>query len=90
MAANGIDAGYGSALDVQRDTAMIRAEDVSQGFESGYQRVRRFDISASNYKAEAAAKRAASKAAKAATASGVASTALGAASQVSGYKGGVP
>jgi hypothetical protein len=58
MAANGIDTNFGSAADVQRDTAMIGAEDVAQIYKGGNERTKGFDINAFNYRSEAAADRA--------------------------------
>lgn len=58
MAANGIDTSFGSAADVQRDTAMIGAEDVAQIYKGGNERTKGFDINAFNYRSEAAADRA--------------------------------
>lgn len=88
MAANGIDLGFGSALDVQRDTKMITAEDVGQINKAGYQQTRGYEINAYNYRSQAAADRAKGSAALISTAFGVASTALGAASQISKYQAG--
>lgn len=89
MAANGIDLGFGSALQVQQDTAAIGAEDVSQLYRSGYQETRGFEISASNDRAQAAGARAGAKAAIVKGVFDVGSTVLGGASQVSKYKRGM-
>jgi hypothetical protein len=58
MAANGVDLSFGSALDVQRDTAMIGAEDVGQIYKGGNERTKGYEINAWNYGAEANADRA--------------------------------
>jgi hypothetical protein len=86
MAANGVDLNFGSAVDVQKDTAMIGAEDIAQIYKGGNERTRGFDINAFNYKSQAAANRAqASGALMKGIFDGV-STALGGASQVAGMK----
>ena len=82
MAANGVDLNFGSPVDVQRDTAMIGAEDVGQIYKAGYQRTRGYDIDGWNYRSQAAANRAkASGALMQGIFSGLGS-ALGGASQV--------
>jgi len=84
MAANGIDLGFGSALQVQRDTKMITGEDVGQIYKAGYQKARGYEINAFNYSSQAAAAQSKASAAGLGTVFGVASTALGGASQVYG------
>lgn len=88
QAANGVDINFGSAVDVQRDTAMIGAEDVAQIYKGGNERTKGFEINAFNYKSSAAANKAKAKGAMIKMAFDVAGTALGAASQVSGMKSG--
>jgi len=58
MAANGIDLNFGSAVDVQRDTAAIGAEDLAQIYKGGNERTRGFEINAFNYRSDAQASRA--------------------------------
>jgi hypothetical protein len=87
MAANGVDLGFGSTLDVQRDTAQLGAEDMFQLYKAGNERTKGFETNAFNYRTQAVAKRAQ---AKGAIINGIFSsvgTALGAASQISGMKG---
>ena len=57
MAANGIDTGFGSALDVQRDTAAMGVEDVRSLYGDTHQEVRGFDMNAANHRAQAQAAR---------------------------------
>jgi hypothetical protein len=57
MAANGIDTGFGSALDVQRDTAMLGAEDANASFQNSYREAKGYEINAANYRSEAQAAR---------------------------------
>jgi hypothetical protein len=83
MAANGIDLDFGSAVDVQKDTAMIGAEDVSQIYKGGNERTKGFEINAWNYKSSAAANKGKAKGAILEGAFGAVSSALGGASQVS-------
>jgi hypothetical protein len=84
MAANGVDLNFGSPVDVQRDTAMIGAEDIGQIYKAGYQRTRGYDIDGWNYRSQAAANRArASGALMQGIFSGL-GTALGGASQIGG------
>lgn len=86
MAANGLDLGWGSALDVQRDSAMITAEDVGQIYRKGDQEVRGFDINASNYRSQAQGARQAASGALVKGVFDIGSTALGAASQYGDLK----
>ena len=57
LAANGIDIGYGSALDYQGDLAMFGQQDAATIRENSMREARGLEINASNYTAEAAAKR---------------------------------
>ena len=86
QAANGLDTSFGSALDLAQDTAMIGAEDASAASFNLSNDIRGFDISASNYKAEASAKRSAAKGAIIGGAFGAASTMLGGVQQFGGIK----
>jgi hypothetical protein len=88
MAANGVDLGFGSALQVQRDTAAMGAEDVKSIYDQTAQEVRGFDINASNYKAKAIAARQQAKGAMIKGAFDVGSTILSGATQYSKYKAG--
>ena len=86
MAANGVDLNFGSPVDIQKDTAMIGAEDIGQIYKGGNERTRGFDINAFNYRSQASANRAqASGALMKGIFDGV-STALGGASQVAGMR----
>ena len=82
MAANGIDLGFGTALDIQRDTAMIGAEDVAQIYKAGSERTKGFDTESWNYRSEAAAQRSKASGAIVSGFMNAASTALGGASQM--------
>ena len=86
MAANGLDLNFGSPVDIQKDGAMVGAEDVGQIYKGGNERTRGFDINAFNYRSQASANRAqASGALMKGIFDGV-STALGGASQVAGMR----
>ncbi len=61
MAANGVDLNFGSPVNLQKDTAMMGAEDVGQIYKAGFQQTRGHDISAWNYSSQAAADRAKAK-----------------------------
>ena len=86
MAANGVDLGFGSAAQVQRDTTMIGGEDIAQIYKAGDQRTKGYEINAFNYRSNAAASRAKASAALINGAFGMATTALGGASQLSRLK----
>ena len=86
MAANGIDLGFGSALDVQRDSRMIANEDVGQIYKEGFNRTQGYLTDAYNYRLGASAAKSAASSAKLATGIGMAGTALGAASQINGMR----
>ncbi len=49
---------FKSAVDIQKDTAMIGAEDIAQIYKGGNERTRGFDINAFNFKSQASANRA--------------------------------
>lgn len=80
MAANGVDLNFGSAVDIQRDTAARGAEDATQLYKGGNERTKGFEVNAFNYKSEAAADRAKASSAVVSGIFGGLSTALGAAS----------
>lgn len=86
LAANGVDLNFGTALDLQRDTAMIGAEDIGQIYKSGAERTRGFDIEGWNYGAEAKALRSKASGAIVGGFLNAAGTALGGASQTSKLK----
>jgi hypothetical protein len=86
LAANGVDLGFGSALSLQQDTAMIGAEDVGQIYKAGNERTRGYEISASNYRTEAQSNRYKASAAKTEGLFKAASSILGGASQLAGMK----
>lgn len=86
MAANGVDLGFGSSLDVQKDTAQLGSEDMFQLYKAGNERTKGYEVNAFNYRSQAVAKRAQ---AKGAIINGIFSsvgTALSAASQISDMK----
>ena len=86
MAANGVSLDFGSAVDVQRDSKMIAAEDITQIYKAGNEKTKGFEINAFNYRSSAAANNEKAKGAMTAAIFGAASTALGAASQMTGMK----
>ena len=86
MGANGISLDFGSAVDVQKDTAMIGAEDAAQIYKAGNERTKGYEIHAFNYNASAAANKEKAKGAMTQAIFGAASTALGGASQIAGMK----
>lgn len=57
MAANGIDTAFGSALVVQRDTAMMGAEDAYALSRNVENEAKGYEINAANYRSEGAAAR---------------------------------
>jgi hypothetical protein len=77
MAANGVDLNFGSAADVQKDTAAIGAEDIAQLYKGSNERTRGFEINAFNYRAQAAGDRARGQGALTEGLFGGLSTALG-------------
>lgn len=86
MAANGVDLGFGSAMQVQSDTARLVGEDASQLYRKGYEETRGFEINASNQRAEARGRKRAATAALVEGAFDVGSTILGGAKEYSKYK----
>ena len=89
LAANGVDLGFGSALQLQRDTAMIGAEDVAEINRAGDERTRGYGISALNYRTEAQANRYKASAAKTAGLFAAGSTILGGASRITQMPGAI-
>ena len=86
MAANGVDLNFGSSVDVQKDTAMIGAEDAAQIYKGGNERTKGYEVHAFNYNSSAAGNREKAKGAMTQAIFGAVSTALGGASQISGMK----
>jgi hypothetical protein len=80
-AANGVALDFGTAADVLADTEMLGREDVGRIYQQGNQRVRGYEIEASNYGAEADAQRQAATGALVKGVFDMGSTALSAASQ---------
>lgn len=86
MAANGIDADFGSAAQVANDTAMLRNEDAASLYKNQDTEIKGHDINASNYRGEATAKRQAATGAIVSAAFGAGSSILGGAQQYSRLK----
>lgn len=86
QAANGVSLDFGSAADVADDTEMLAREDARRLYDQGAEKVRGFDIRASNYRASARGSRAAAKGAVIKGAFDMAGTALNAATQYSKMK----
>lgn len=86
MAANGLDLGFGSAADIQGDTAMIGAEDASTIAENTVRKTRGYQIQAANYESQARSAKSAASAALVKGAFDVGSTIIGGAQQYSGLK----
>jgi len=84
MAANGVDLNFGSAVDVQRDTAMIGGEDMAQLYKAGNEQTKGFEINAFNDRSKAAGYRAQGRAALMKGIFNGLSTALSGASQAAG------
>jgi hypothetical protein len=81
MAANGLDLNFGSPADIQKDTAMIGAEDVGQIYKSGYELTRSHEINAFNFRSQAAGDKAKARGALINAGFEAVGTALGGASQ---------
>lgn len=77
MAANGIDAEFGSGADLLGDTAMLYREDMGLALDNNAAAVRGIDISASNYRQQAVAAKQRGGAAMIGAGFGAASTILG-------------
>lgn len=82
IASNGIEVGYGSAVDVMGDSAQNAAEDQRAIVNNANRERLGFLIDASNYRGEAAAAKSRKRGAIIGTALNMAGTALGSASQV--------
>ena len=87
-AANGVSLDFGSPVDVLEDTDMLAREDASRLYQQGAERVRSFEINASNYRAGARSARQAASNALVNGAFNMAGTALSGASQYSKMKAG--
>lgn len=55
MSANGIDTGFGSALNVQQDTSMLTQDDALNTAENTNREMHGYEINAANYTAQARA-----------------------------------
>jgi hypothetical protein len=86
MAASGIDTSFGSALNVQRDTAQMGQEDAATLQRNTESRTKGLDISAANYRGEASAASSRAFGAAVGGALNFGSTVLGGASQIGQYK----
>lgn len=84
MGAEGLDLGFGTALDIQDETLAMGFEDASILEENKVREARGYEIQAINYGNSAKANKANAKAAKTAGYISAAGTLLGAAAQVSG------
>ena len=82
MAANGIDVDFGSAADVLGDTDMFYREDTETSLTNQADRVRGIDISAANFRGEAAAAKSRATGQLIGTALNMGSTILGGVGQV--------
>lgn len=87
MAANGIDLGFGSAVQVQEDTRAMIDQDVAQLYRAGAEEARSYDIRGSNARAQARSARQAASAALIQGGFDVAGSILGGAKEYSKYKG---
>jgi hypothetical protein len=86
-AAAGVGLDFGTAANVLADTDMLAREDIARIYKRGEQRVRGFDIEASNFSAQANASRSAAKGALVKGVFDVGATALGGAQQYAALKG---
>lgn len=86
MAANGIETDFGSALDLQKDQAMLAAEDYSRIAENTKREMEGYDMNAVNSRAEAASARSQGKAALVKGVFDIGSTVLGGAQQYNKIK----
>lgn len=88
MAAQGLELGYGSPLDVVTDTDLLAAEDRGRIYENAEREAQSYRIKASNYRSSARGSRLAASAAMSGAYIGAGSTLLGTAAQAFGqYKG---
>lgn len=83
-AASGIDTGFGSAVEIQIDTAILGNEDANIIRENAMREAKGLRIDAWNYRAQRNAAKAAASQAVVSTVIGMASAGLGAATQISG------
>lgn len=81
MAANGIDVGWGTALQIQQDTAAALSDDAGKLYRNIEQRTRGFDIEFSNEMGAASAAKSRGKQAMIGSVFGAASSLLGGAVQ---------
>lgn len=86
MAAEGLELGFGSALDVETDTDLLAAEDANRIRQNASREADSHRISAVNYRAEAAGATAARKAEKSSMLINAGSTLLSGASQIAGLQ----
>lgn len=87
-AAGGVGVDFGTAAEVQSDTDLLGREDVDRIYKQGAQNLRSHDIGASNYEAEAGARRQAGTAALVSGAFNIGSSILGGAQQYNKLKAG--
>lgn len=88
LAANGVDINFGTSVDLQRDTAMLGAEDIGQIYKAGNEQAIGFDREAWNSRAEASAQRSKASNAKLLGFAEAFGTVLGGANQIAKYKKG--
>lgn len=81
-AANGVEVDFGSAADIQQDTADIGRQEVATTYQNAAREGLGYDISAANFQSKATAARSARKAALVEGAFEMGSTVLGAVQQV--------
>lgn len=88
LAASGVDVNFGSAFDVQEDTAMIGGEDSAIIEQNTTNEVRGYDINAMNYRTQGKAARFRGKSALFGSALAATGTLLSGASQVAKQRAG--
>jgi hypothetical protein len=86
FAANGIDAGFGSAKQATEDTSMLRGEDAANLNLNQSDEIKGFDINAANYQSQAQAAKMKGDSAFTSALFGAGSTILGGASQYAKFK----
>lgn len=82
FAAAGLEADYGTPLDIANDTSLLSAEDTSRIYSNAEREAQGYRINASNYRAEAAGASAARSASKASMFINAGSTLIGGATQI--------
>lgn len=87
FAAAGLEAGYGTPLDVANDTSLMAAEDTGRIYQNASREADSYRINASNYRAQAVGARAAGKNASTAGLINAGSTLIGGATQIAGVWG---